>query len=153
MSASSFLKSTSRRNFVVLPPVLLLIEWLLKRENLSLEPLGLPLLVWGYLQFRLAGAYRTRLGGGGPGLRTPPERLVTSGIYAYTRNPMYLGHLIFLAGLAITLQSYVGAVLLLIHVPWFHSRVAGDEQRLHELFGEEYAAYAKRVKRWLPGII
>lgn len=153
MSAGSFLKSTSTRTFVVYPVVLVLIEWLLQGGQLSLQPLGVPLLIWGYLQYRLSGRYRTRLGGGGPGLRTPPERLVTSGIYAYTRNPMYLGHLIYLAGLAITLRSYVGAVLLLIHIPWFHRRVADDEQRLRDLFGQQFTDYAKRVKRWVPGIV
>lgn len=152
MSAASYFKSTSKRTFIVYPVVLLLIEWLLQGENLSLQPWGLPLLPWGYLQYRLSGMYRTRLGGGGPGLRTPPERLVTTGIYAYTRNPMYLGHLIYITGLAILLRSYVGLLLLIIHVPWFHRRVTGDEQRLQDLFGDEYTAYAARVKRWVPGI-
>jgi len=136
-----------------LPILLLLIEWLLKRETLSVQPLGIPLLFWGYLQFRFSGQYRTRLGGGGPGLNPPPQHLVTSGIYAYTRNPMYLGHLIFLTGLAICLRSYIGVVLLLLHVPWFQRRVNGDEQRLRDLFGDEYANYAQRVKRWIPWII
>ena len=152
MSAARFFKSTSKRTFIVYPVVLLLVEWLLQGENLSLQPWGAPLLPWGYLQYRLAGMYRTRLGGGGPGLRTPPERLVTTGIYAYTRNPMYLGHLIYITGLAILLRSYVGLLLLIIHVPWFHRRVAGDEQRMQDLFGDEYTAYAARVKRWVPGI-
>jgi protein-S-isoprenylcysteine O-methyltransferase Ste14 len=41
---------------------------------------------------------------------------------------------------------------MLLHIPWFHRRVIGDEARLSELFGEEYSAYTRRVKRWIPGI-
>ena len=150
MNVGRFFRSTSSRTFVVIPLSLLLLEWLLHGKQLQLQPLGLPLLVWGYLQYRLAGSYRTRLGGGGPGFKRPPERLVTSGIFAYTRNPMYLGHLIFLTGLAVTLRSYAGAGLALLHIPWFQNRVMKDESRLHEIFGAEYAAYTRKVKRWVP---
>ena len=150
MNLASPFMSTSSRTFLVIPILLLAVEWLLRRELPQVQPLGLPLVAWGYLQYRLSGRYRTRLGGGGPGFRNPPERLVTSGIFAYTRNPMYLGHLIFLAGLSITLQSYLGVALVVLHIPWFHGRVQRDEGRLHELFGDEYANYTERVKRWIP---
>jgi steroid 5-alpha reductase family enzyme len=64
-------------------------------------------MLWGYLQYRLCGQYRGKRSGGGPGPEVPPERLVSSGIYAYTRNPMYLGHIIFLIGLTLTLRSWL----------------------------------------------
>jgi len=150
MNLASPFKSTSTRTFLVIPVLLLAVEWLLRREQLQLQPFGVPLLIWGYLQYRLSGMYRTRLGGGGPGFRNPPERLVTSGIFAFTRNPMYLGHLLFLAGLALTLQSYIGAALLLLHIPWYQSRVTRDEDRLRGLFGAEFLDYTRRVKRWIP---
>lgn len=110
----------------------------------------MPLLVWGYLQYRLAGDYRTRVGGGGPGMGAPPERLVTSGIFQHTRNPMYLGHMIFLAGLALATQSPVFGAVFGWHVPWFDARAADDEARLEELFGAEYEQYRRAVPRWLP---
>lgn len=150
MNAMSLLRSTSNRTFLVLPLLLLAAELLLTRGRLQVQPAGALLMLWGYAQYRLAGNYRTRMGGGGPGLRNPPERLVTSGIFAYTRNPMYLGHLIFIAGLAIALRSYLGAALLIAHVPWFQMRVLRDEARLREMFDEQYAAYTKKVKRWIP---
>ena len=150
MSAMSLLRSTSSRTFLILPMLLLAAEWFLTRGRLQVQPAGVLLMLWGYAQYRLAGNYRSRTGGGGPGLRNPPERLVTSGIYAYTRNPMYLGHLIFIAGLAIALRSYLGAALLAVHVPWFQSRVMRDEARLREMFDDDYAAYTKKVKRWIP---
>jgi protein-S-isoprenylcysteine O-methyltransferase Ste14 len=110
--------------------------------------LGLILLLWGYAQYRWSGLYRTRHGGGGPGLDNPPQRLVTTGIYRYTRNPMYTGHLIFMAGLAVTFQSAAALALLAFHVWWFNRRIADDETHVRALFGTEYDAYARLVKRW-----
>ena len=65
----------------------------------------------GFSTYRLCGLYRLKHGGGGPGLESPPERLVSTGPYAYTRNPMYLGHVIYLTGLTLTLRSWFGAAL------------------------------------------
>jgi protein-S-isoprenylcysteine O-methyltransferase Ste14 len=145
-------KSTSNRTFVLYPILVVLFEFALQGHGLRVVPWGIPLLIWGYLQYRLCGTYRTRLGGGGPGLSNPPERIVDSGIYAFVRNPMYLGHIIFLGGLAITFRSWAALVLLLVHLPWFDKRARQDEAHLEQLFGAPYATYRKRVKRWIPGI-
>jgi protein-S-isoprenylcysteine O-methyltransferase Ste14 len=110
-------------------------------------------MLWGYLQYKLVGRYRISLGGGGPGMKTMPERLVTAGPYAYTRNPMYLGHLIFLAGLALTLHSWLAGLIGLASAVFFHLRVKRDEKRLREFFGEPYIEYCGRVKRWVPGVL
>jgi protein-S-isoprenylcysteine O-methyltransferase Ste14 len=80
----------------------------------------------------------------------PPERLVTRGPFALCRNPMYLGHLIFLAGLALSLRSWAGAALALGTAAWLQFRVRGDERRLAVRFGEPYMQYCSRVKRWIP---
>jgi len=77
---------------------------------------------------------------------------VVRGPYRYTRNPMYLGHLIFFAGLALTLDSWLGAALFAFHAVWFDRRARGDEARLAQLFGQPYRDYRSRVKRWVPGI-
>jgi protein-S-isoprenylcysteine O-methyltransferase Ste14 len=66
---------------------------------------------------------------------------------------MYLGHLVFLAGLALALSSWIAAAVFAFHVAWFHHRVREDEARLEALFGEPYRAYCRRVKRWVPGIL
>ena len=117
-----------------------------------MEPLFLLLMLWGYLQYRLCGRYRIKRGGGGPGLEIPPDRLVTTGPYAYARNPMYLGHIIFLTGVALTLKSWLGALIVLIAVVGSHRRVLGDERRLSARFGQPYIDYMGRVKRWIPGL-
>jgi protein-S-isoprenylcysteine O-methyltransferase Ste14 len=86
-------------------------------------------------------------------MSVPPEHLVTTGPYRYTRNPMYLGHLIFMLGLALSFASWPAAALLGFHVPWFNDRAREDEAQLRTLFGPAYEAYAARVKRWIPGIL
>jgi hypothetical protein len=148
-----YLKSTSRRSFVVYPLVIIALEFVLGGGVLTIVWWGLPFLAWGYLQYRLVGKYRLHLGGGGPGLDTPPDRIVAEGPYRFLRNPMYLGHLIFMAGLGITFGSWAALVLLLVHIPWFHSRVLKDETQLEQRFGAPYLEYKSRVKRWIPGLV
>jgi len=152
-SLRRWLKSTSRRTFVVYPLCVIALELLIRRGGLHFVVWGLPLLAWGYAQYRLSGQYRTAHGGGGPGIDIPPERIVDSGIYARTRNPMYLGHLIFMLGLGITFCSIPAALLLAFHLFWFQRRVLEDEAHLQARFGAAYLAYRARVKRWIPGLL
>jgi hypothetical protein len=147
-----WLASTSNRTFVAVPLALVALEALIQQGVPRSNPWALPLLAWGYLQYRLCGNYRTRLGGGGPGISNPPERIVESGIYRWTRNPMYLGHMIYLAGVAVVLQSWIAFAVFAIHLPWFNARAREDERHLGELFGEPYRDYCRRVKRWIPGV-
>ena len=109
-------------------------------------------MIWGFLQYRLCGKYRRNRGGGGPGPQIPADQLVSSGLYAYTRNPMYLGHIIFLSGLTLTLRSWLAAVITLGVAVWFHFRVLADERQLAVKLGAPYVAYTKSVKRWVPGL-
>lgn len=83
---------------------------------------------------------------------TPPERLVTAGPFAFCRNPMYLGHIVFLLGLTLSLQSVLAAIITIVTVVWFQSRVRRDERRLADRFGQDYLDYCARVRRWIPGI-
>ena len=145
-----WLQSTSKRTFVLYPILIIAFQYVWTRGQIEFQPWGLLLLAWGYLQYRLAGNYRTRIGGGGPGIEVPPDRIVDSGIYAYTRNPMYLGHMIFMLGLAVTFWSWLALLLLGLHVIWFERRAMEDEARLKEIFGQPYADYHRRVKRWIP---
>jgi hypothetical protein len=147
------LARTPVRTFLVYPIVVATFELIRRGGMLPLDPWGVPLLIWGYLQYRMTGRYRGQSGGGGPGLERPPQRLVADGVYRYTRNPMYLGHLIFITGLAITFRSWLAVVILVGSAVWFDRRVRGDEARLRALFGKPYDDYCGRVKRWIPGLI
>jgi protein-S-isoprenylcysteine O-methyltransferase Ste14 len=151
--ARKWLGSTSNRTFIVWPLALVAIEVLLQGGLPRVHGWALPLLAWGYLQYRLVGNYRNREGGGGPGQKVPPERILDVGPYRFVRNPMYLGHLIFLTGLALLLGSWIAAAVLAGHAFWFQHHVRRDEERLAALFGDTYRDYCRRVKRWIPGIL
>ena len=148
-----WVRRTPVQTFFVCPLAVIVFELALHRGALSVVPWGAPLLIWGYLQYRLVGRYRLPLAGGSPGMDVPPEQIISRGPYRFTRNPMYLGHLIFLLGLALTFWSWFGLIILVSRAFWFHRRVLRDEERLEEVFGAEYAAYRVRVKRWIPGIL
>jgi protein-S-isoprenylcysteine O-methyltransferase Ste14 len=151
--ARRWLGSTSNRTFIVWPLVLYAAEALLQRGWPRIHLWALPLLAWGYLQYKLVGTYRSREGGGGPGISVPPERIVDWGPYGFVRNPMYLGHLIFFAGVALVLGSWLAAAVFAFHAFWFDRRVREDEARLASLFGDAYREYCRRVKRWIPGVL
>jgi protein-S-isoprenylcysteine O-methyltransferase Ste14 len=147
------LERTPVRTFVIYPLAVIACELVLRGGRLVVVPWGALLLAWGYLQYRLTGHHRVHVGGGGPGITVPPERLVEDGLYGWTRNPMYLGHLIFMLGLAVTFASWVALILLAVNVLWFHRRVLDDEARLRAQFGQRYVEYQARVKRWIPGVL
>jgi len=147
-----FFSRTPVRTFIVYPIIALVWEFIFNRGDVNFQPLYLSLMLWGYLQYRICGNYRGKLGGGGPGPDVPPERVVSSGLYAYTRNPMYLGHIIFLIGLTLTLQSWFAASITVAVAVWFHYRVLADERNLTATLGPAYVTYTKYVKRWIPGL-
>jgi len=147
-----FFERTPNRTFLIYPICVIAFEYAVRGGAVAFVPWGLPLLAWGYLQYRLVGNYREARGGGGPGITVPPERMVDHGLYAYTRNPMYLGHLIFMLGLAVTFRSWFALALLAGNALWFHRRVIEDEARLRAQFGAAYTDYQARVARWIPGL-
>lgn len=144
------LRSTSTRTFVALP-VVVAAEQLAHRRPIRAG--WLPMAAAGYLQYRLAGSYRLTRAGGPPGMsQGMPDRLVTDGPYALSRNPMYLGHLVFVAGLTLATRSPLALAASAALVPWFRQRALIDERRLSERFGVDFTDYCRRVPRWLPAM-
>jgi protein-S-isoprenylcysteine O-methyltransferase Ste14 len=146
-------KRTPVQTFVLIPLAVIIFEWVVRRAAIVVAPWGVPLLIWGYLQYLLVGNYRLPRAGGSAGMDVPPERIIAQGPYRFTRNPMYLGHLIFLLGLAVTFRSWFALLILAARALWFHRRVLHDEARLKDIFGVEYESYRGRVKRWIPGVL
>ncbi len=76
--------------------------------------------------------------------------LVVSGLYRYTRNPMYVGMVIILLGVATltgSLSPFVGPV---VFIPLLNSRVIRHEETMLESqFGQDYNNYKAQVRRWI----
>ncbi len=76
--------------------------------------------------------------------------LVTWGVYAISRNPMYLGGVIMLLGWAFFLLNALAFLFLPVYVLYIDRfQIAPEERALTSLFGETYVAYQARVRRWL----
>lgn len=76
--------------------------------------------------------------------------LVTSGVYRYTRNPMYLGMALVLLGCAVTVGAASAYLVPPIFMAIIHVRfILPEEQMLRDLFPEEFPAYCNRVRRWI----
>jgi protein-S-isoprenylcysteine O-methyltransferase Ste14 len=76
--------------------------------------------------------------------------LVTTGVYRYTRNPMYLGMAIILLGTVCTTGIASGLAVPLLFMAVIELRfIRPEEGMLREIFGEEFDAYCRRVRRWL----
>ena len=90
-------------------------------------------------------------GGGTPAPIDAPKRLVTNGVYRYSRNPIYVAVLIAIAGWASLFQApfllLYGVALFALYA-FFVQR--HEEPHLTREFGEEYTAYVAQTGRWLP---
>lgn len=106
--------------------------------------LGLTLLVMTIRMF-------ARLGRGTLAPWDPTHRLVTEGVYGYTRNPMISGVLLILIGEAILLGSREIAIwaLIFLFINMLYFKVY-EEPGLVKRFGEEYRTYRAHVPMWLP---
>ena len=97
------------------------------------------------------GAMRRFLRAGTPAIPFKPSTaLVTSGHYRITRNPMYVGMASLYIGLAFAFGLiWAFALLPIVVVVIDRLVIAREEPYLERLFGEEYLAYKRRVRRWI----
>jgi protein-S-isoprenylcysteine O-methyltransferase Ste14 len=78
------------------------------------------------------------------------EKLVTQGIFNFTRNPMYLGMLLILIGEAVILSSISPVIIAITFIPLIKLKYIDHEERLlEETFRDEYLTYKNRVRRWV----
>jgi protein-S-isoprenylcysteine O-methyltransferase Ste14 len=110
--------------------------------GIAVGVIGLACVYTGIITFRRArtAVYPNR----------PASQVVTRGIYARTRNPMYLGFTLFYLGGVLVLAS-VGALALLpvVLLLLYRLVIAREERHLQRAFPEAYADYCARVRRWL----
>ena len=82
---------------------------------------------------------------------SPTKKLVISGMYRYTRNPMIMGVLTVLFGESLAILSlniFIWAVIFfIVNTVWF---ILYEEPDLEKKFGEEYLEFKNNVPRWIP---
>jgi protein-S-isoprenylcysteine O-methyltransferase Ste14 len=106
--------------------------------------IGVAVAIAGVMSFRRA---RTTVS---PLKPETSAALVSTGVYSLTRNPMYLGMVLALFAWAVYLSSIwslLGPVLFVLYITRF--QIVPEERMLDRLFGASFAAYKKRVRRWL----
>lgn len=105
---------------------------------------GFAVAAWGVVAFRLAGTTVN------PMKPESSSSLVVTGIYAFTRNPMYLGLLLVLLAWAIHLAHPAAFLVLPLFVLYMNRfQIQPEERALAARFGANFTAYASRVRRWI----
>ncbi|MFC1932846.1 methyltransferase family protein [Chloroflexota bacterium] len=113
--------------------------------GLSLLAIGFALMVIG--QLSLFRNYSSLL------VIHKDHQLITHGIYRFTRNPMYLGGLIFfIGGVPVYSASLYGFLTSLVLIPIFLNRIRMEERMLADYFQDSFQKYKKTSKRLLPFI-
>lgn len=76
--------------------------------------------------------------------------LVTTGVYKYSRNPMYAGMALFLLAWTFILANPLNLIIFITYITFMtYFQIKPEEAALMKLFGEEYAQYCQSVRRWL----
>jgi len=114
------------------------VKWL----GLGLTALGFVLGVLSLIEFRRVRASSDP--------KKPTKVMVTSGVYRFTRNPIYLGFVFMLVGLPLNMGIYWGILLIWPLVTFTNNMVIQHEEAyLEREFKKEFAEYCSRVRRWL----
>jgi protein-S-isoprenylcysteine O-methyltransferase Ste14 len=127
-----------------LPPLLQLPNFVRLLVAAVLVALGVAVALGGVMSFRRA---RTTVN---PLKPETSVALVSTGVYSFTRNPMYLGMVLALLAWALYLSSIwslIGPLIFGSYITRF--QIVPEERVLDRLFGAPFAEYKKRVRRWL----
>lgn len=80
----------------------------------------------------------------------PQKKLITSGPFHFSRNPLYLGGNVFIfLGAVLLLGTPSGVVLTLLQLPLTDFMIRREEKQLEQTFGKEWLSYKEHVRRWL----
>ncbi len=110
----------------------------------TLLALGLLVVAAGILSFRRA---RTTVN---PMKPDNASSLVTSGIYRFTRNPMYVGDVLILLAVVVFFSNPLGLAGVVLFIAWMNLlQIPAEERALRARFGDAYNAYRARVRRWV----
>jgi protein-S-isoprenylcysteine O-methyltransferase Ste14 len=111
---------------------------------IAIASIGIAISLAGTISFRQANTTVN------PMKPESTSSLVSSGIYRFTRNPMYMGFLLVLIAWAVFLSSpfsLIGSLVFLLYIN--HFQIAPEERVLSKLFGSDYSTYQTQVRRWI----
>ncbi|ASM53549.1 hypothetical protein PNIG_a1385 [Pseudoalteromonas nigrifaciens] len=112
--------------------------------TVSLVTIGCVFCIAGLVSFRLANTTVN------PSKPEQATSLVTSGVYRFSRNPMYVGFVFILLGWGIWLSSLWALLCVAGFIAYLTLfQIIPEERALTQLFGEDYIQYKNKVKRWL----
>ncbi len=101
---------------------------------------GLSLLLWSLVSFRES----LRVGIDAD----HPARLITDGIFAFSRNPIYVAFAVILIGEFLILPNWITLIYIVAATGLFHRQVLREEDFLRRHYGEAYVGYCNRVRRY-----
>ncbi|MFX1571520.1 MAG: methyltransferase family protein [Promethearchaeota archaeon] len=81
--------------------------------------------------------------------KSDSSELKTTGIYAISRNPIYLGLHIITFGFSLIIPTWITFICIIIFIINFHYRIKLEEKELEEIFGKAYIAYKRKVLRYI----
>ncbi len=96
-------------------------------------------------QITMGNAWRI----GVPSEKEQSQKLITQGLYSYSRNPIYVGVLLFLAGCFVTVPGPITSSSLLLTWLFLNPIIKREEAFMAASFGKEYEAYCHEVRRWI----
>ncbi|MGA8615184.1 MAG: isoprenylcysteine carboxylmethyltransferase family protein [Xanthobacteraceae bacterium] len=118
--------------------------------GLPLVPLGIALVVLGLCLAIAAATLFVREGTELNPISPSNRKLVTSGPFRFTRNPMYLSLVIVTFGIAVWLGAwpmFLAPIATFATLNWVH--VSFEEAKMHNQFGQVFDAYVRKVRRWI----
>lgn len=102
---------------------------------------GLALLLWTLVSF--GRSFRVGID------QDRPDQLITTGSFAISRNPIYVAFAIILLGQFLIFPNFILLIYLVAAAWLFHRQALREEAFLQQHYGQEYAAYCRRVRRYL----
>ena len=139
--------------FVIIPALLIEVNgllniptvsyWASRFAGITLFAIGIILFTYFFTRFRLTAK-------GTPVPTRPPQILVTDGIFRYSRNPIYLSHLLILTGtgLFLGLATILGYAIIYMFCIEFDIKSI-EEPELRNRFGDQYENYCNNTPRWI----
>lgn len=110
--------------------------------------LGIVLMIVGIVLV-VKASVKCKKAGNNFDLKSKSSKLVISGIYSYSRNPMYLGMLLWLIGIAVLLGTLSPFIYTVVFFVLTNYMIFLEERKLEQVYGDEYLVYKSNVRRWI----